>query len=130
VKYASLSATKDTKQIHDTKMFWVLMDMNFWMWINQKSCLSPMVYNSLRSFYDFKADMHNIYIRAQKDPTKQWTKLPFVATDDTIFTVLETWPLEWCTPDLAELEKAAAQKKKDDASYMSLNWKRKGGRKP
>jgi len=55
--------------------------------------------------------MHNIYIRARK----QWMKLPFVATDDMIFTVLETWPLEWCALDMEELEKAIARKKKDDA---------------
>ncbi len=46
---------------------------------------------------------------------KQWTKLPFVATEDTIFTILETWPPKWHAPDLEELEKVVAQKKKDDA---------------
>lgn len=59
--------------------------------------------------------MHNIYIKARKDPAKQWTKLPFVAIDDTIFTVLEIWPPEWHAPDLEELEKMETQKKKDDA---------------
>ncbi len=59
--------------------------------------------------------MHNIYIRAQKDSLQQWTNLPFIATDDVIFIVLETWPTERCAPDLAEMEKAATQKKKDDA---------------
>lgn len=44
----------------------------------------------------------------------QWKKLPFIVTDDTTFTILETWPLEWCAPDLAELEKAIEQKKKDN----------------
>lgn len=29
--------------------------------------------------------------------------------------MLETWPLEWCTPDLANLEKTVAQKRKNDA---------------
>jgi len=32
-----------------------------------------------------------------------------------IFIVVETWPLEWHAPDLAELEKIAAQHRKDDA---------------
>ena len=59
--------------------------------------------------------MHNIYIRVQKYPVKQWMKLPFVATDHAIFTVLETWAPEWRTPNLAEFEKVEAQKKKDDA---------------
>ena len=45
---------------------------------------------------------------------EQWTKLPFIATDDVIFTVLETWPPEWHTPDLVELEKTTTQKRKDD----------------
>ena len=55
--------------------------------------------------------MHNIFIRMHKALAKQWMKLPFVA----IFTVLETWPLEWHAIDLAEFEKAATQRKKDDA---------------
>ena len=38
------------------------------MWINKRLRLSPTVYNSLRSFADFKADMHNVYIKAHKDP--------------------------------------------------------------
>lgn len=43
MKYASLWPIKDVKQIHDTKIFWVLMDMNIRMWINQKLRLSPTV---------------------------------------------------------------------------------------
>lgn len=115
MKYASLWATKDAKWIHDTKILWVLMDASIQMWINRRSRLSPMVHNSLQSFTDFKADMHNIYIRARKYLAKQWMKLPFIATNDMIFIVLETWPPKWRAPDLAELEKAVAQKKKDDA---------------
>lgn len=114
-KYASLWATKDTKWIRDIKNVWVLMKVSIRMWINRRPHLSPTVHNSLQSFADFKADMHNIYIKAWKDPTKQCMKLPFVATDDVIFMILETWPPKWRAPDLAKLEKGAAQKKKDDA---------------
>jgi len=46
------------------------MEMNLRMWINRKLQLSPMVYNSLQSFVEFKADMDNIDIRVHKDPTK------------------------------------------------------------
>ena len=46
---------------------------------------------------------------------KQRMKLPFVATDNRIFTILETWLPEWHAPDLAKLEKVVAQKKKDDS---------------
>ena len=69
-KYASLWATKDAKMIHDSKIFWVIMEMNIRMWINRKSWLSPTAYNSLQSFTEFRVDMHNIYISARKDPTK------------------------------------------------------------
>lgn len=60
------------------------------MWINKSSCLSPTVHNSLQSFVDFKSDMHNIYFRVPKDLVKQWMKLTFLATDNAIFTILET----------------------------------------
>ena len=68
-----------------------------------------VVTRNLQQFAEFKVDMHNIFIRACKDSTKQWMKLPFVATDDAIFTVLEVWPL------VVEIESLVAQKKKDDA---------------
>lgn len=59
--------------------------------------------------------MHNIYIKACKDPTKQWTKLSFVATNDAILHVLEAWPPKWHAPDITKIKKSVAQKKKDEA---------------
>jgi len=50
-----------------------------------------------------------------KDPTKQWRKLPFVATNDVIFNILETWLLEWHAPDITEIERSVTQRKKDEA---------------
>lgn len=61
---------KDAKRIRDTKIFRVLMEISIRMWINWRLHMSPMVYNSLQSFIDFKADMHNIFIKARKDPAK------------------------------------------------------------
>lgn len=58
--------------------------------------------------------MHNIHVRARKDPTKEWTKLPFIAIDDAIFTVLEKWPLEWRALDLEGMERVATQQRKKD----------------
>lgn len=108
---------KDAKQIHAVKVFWVLMEAIIQMWINRRKRLSPTVYAILQSFAEFKADMHNIHVWAWKDPAKEWTKLPFIAFDDTIFISLETWPPEWCTPDLAGMEKAGAQQREKDAKW-------------
>ena len=71
--------------------------------------MSHIVYATRWSFVDFKADMYNIHVWVQKDPTKEWTKLQFIAMDDAIFIALEKWPPEWCAPDLAGMEKDAAQ---------------------
>jgi len=114
VKYALLWATKDTKQIHAIKVFCVMMEASIRMWINRRPWLSPIVYTTLQSFSEFKADMHNIHVRAWKDLAKEWTMLPFIAIDDTIFTALETWLQEWRTVDLAGMEKATAQQMKKD----------------
>lgn len=65
------------------------------MWINRRPLLCPTMYNSLRSFADFKVDMHNVYIKACKDLTQNWTKLPFIPIDDAIFSVLNPWPPKW-----------------------------------
>lgn len=64
------------------------------MWINKRPRLSPMVYDSLWSLVDFKVDMH-------KDPEQNWTKLLFIAIDDAIFTVPDSWQPEWRALDLA-----------------------------
>ena len=87
-KYAPLWATKDAKRIHVIKVFWVLMEVSIWMWINRRPCLSPIEHNSLKSSSNFKANMHNIYIKARKDLVQQWTKIPFITIDDAIFLVV------------------------------------------
>ncbi len=81
------------------------MEMNIRMGINRKPRLSPTVYNRLQSFVEFKVDFHHIYLRARKDLTKKWSELPFIATDDVIFDVLETWLPEWHTPDITTVQK-------------------------
>jgi len=117
VKYASLWEPRDMQRIRDINIFWVFMEMNISMGINCKPHLLPTVYNSLQSFTEFKAEFHHVYIRACKDPAKTWNELPCLATDDVIFTVLESWPLEWCTPasSTVEAEKSTTQRKKNEA---------------
>lgn len=45
----------------------------------------------------------------------QWNKLPFIDIDDVIFSVLESWPPKWHTPNLAELDRTPTQRRKDEA---------------
>ena len=47
VKYVAMWVTKDAQQIKESKIFWVLMEMNIQMGINRKPRLSPIVYASL-----------------------------------------------------------------------------------
>lgn len=89
------------------------------MWINKHLCLSPLVYDSLQSFSDFKSYMHNVYIRAQKDPKQKWTTLPFFTIDDAISAVLETWPPEWCALDLVACYEMEIQRQKDVAKLLA-----------
>lgn len=91
------------------------MEMNLRMGINYKPRLSPTIYNNLQSFAEFKAGIPSIYIRARKDLSKKCREQPFVAMDDVIFNVLETWLLEWCTPNITEIEKLPAHRKKEGA---------------
>lgn len=67
-KYALLWETKDAQCIRQSNIFWVLMEMNIWMGINCKPRFFPIVYASLRSFVEFKADFHHVFIKARKDP--------------------------------------------------------------
>jgi len=92
------------------------MEMNIRMGINRKPRLSPIVYNSLQSFVEFKANFCHVFIRAWKDPTKTWHDLPYLATNDVIFAVLESWPLEWhaLASFMVETEKYAMHHKKEE----------------
>lgn len=72
------------------------------------------MYSSLQSFADFKEDMHNVYIKARKDSAQTWTKLPFIAIDDDIFFMLDSWPAEWHASDLAKRDRTVAQTQKDE----------------
>lgn len=115
-KYASLWVTRDAQQIRESKIFWVLMEMNIRMGINCKPRLSPTVYNSLQSFAEFKVDFHHVFINGWKDPMKVWHELPYLVTDDVIFVVLKSWPLEWQAPanSTVEAENSIAQRKKEE----------------
>lgn len=70
------------------------MDANVWQWITQQPHLSNEIYNSVKHIAEFKADMHFIYIQAHKDPDQMWTAFPFLAIDEAIDVVLDTWPWE------------------------------------
>ncbi len=115
-KYASLWAMKDVQRIKERKIFWVLIEMSIWMGINSKLWLSPIVYASLQSFPEFKENFHHVFIRAWKDPTKTWHNLPYLATTDVIFVVLESWPLEWhaAIGSMVEMEKSTTHLKKEE----------------
>ena len=116
-KYALLWVTKDMQRVRDSKIFWILMEMNIRMAINRKPWLSPTVFDNLQGYAEFKVDFHHVAIRARKDPTQKWYDLPSLAMDDTIDVVLDRWPAEWHTTiDLAVGgSKSVAQRKKEEA---------------
>ena len=66
------------------------MAMNIKMVINRKMQLSPIFYNNLQSFVEFKVDFHHIYLMECKEPAKEWNELPYIAKNFVIFDVLET----------------------------------------
>lgn len=90
------------------------MDANVRQWINAQPCLSNEIYESMKNIAEFKADMHCIYIRACKDPTRAWTSLPFVASDDVVDAVVDTWPPKWRGPEVVEHNEAAIWKLKEE----------------
>lgn len=109
MRYTSLWATKDAARLSEINVFWVFVEASIRTWINCRLRVSPTMHNSLQSAVEFKEDMHNLYIQACKDPAHKWVNLLFIATDDVIFAVMESWPLEWCTLDLAAMEKITEQ---------------------
>lgn len=62
-QFASLSSIKDVGRITKMKIFWVLMEMNLYMAINQHPRLSPTLFMHLSAYVAFKADFHKVYIQ-------------------------------------------------------------------
>lgn len=113
-RYTSLWAMKNKTRIREIKVFWVFVEASIRTWIDRRPHLSPTVYNNLQIPTEFKADMHNQYIRACKDKARTCVKLPFIAMDGAIFDVMASWSPEWHAPDLVELEKITAQQRKKE----------------
>lgn len=90
------------------------------MAINRKPQLLPTVFVNLKGYVEFKADFHHVAIRVRKDPAQKWYDLPYLAIVDAIDTILDRWPVEWCTKiDLAVGgSKFATQRKKEEAKLM------------
>lgn len=67
-------------------------------------------------------DFHHVYISAQKNLVKKWNELPYRATDDVIFDVLEAWPPEWCAPALSmtKTKNSAARWKKEETKLRMV----------
>jgi len=95
------------------------MEASVRMWIKKRPHLSPTMYKILWSLEDFKADMHNVYIKVNKDLVKNCTKLPFIVIYGAIFAVLDSWPPEWQTPNIVEHNKTVVQKQKDSTKLLA-----------
>jgi len=88
-KIASLWPTKHQQRVKESKVFWIMMEMNIHMTINHKLQLSPTIYDQLVEYVEFKADLHQVSVRVWKDPKKKWYDLPYLATKDTITAVVD-----------------------------------------
>lgn len=94
-----------------------LMEMNVHMAINRKIWLSPINFDILQEYIEFKANFHHVSIRAQKKPEKKWHDLPYLVIDDAINVVLDCWLEEWHTALEMEVgfSKTIVQQKKEEA---------------
>ena len=95
------------------------MDGSIRQWINQQAYLTTKVYDNMKSVFEFKADMHHVYIRVRKDLEQTWTTLPFIAIDDDVYIVLDTWLPEWCGLDVVGRDQAAIQKQNATAKSLA-----------
>lgn len=73
----------------------------------------------MKHIFEFKADLHHVYIKARKDPTQAWKSLWFIAINDVIDDIVDTWPAAWHGPLLEEHDKAAIWKKKEEAKCVA-----------
>lgn len=63
--------------------------------------------------------MHHVYIWVRKDPKQTWTTVPFIAIDDIVSSVLNTWPPEWHGLDTVGHDETAIQNLKAAAKFLA-----------
>lgn len=68
VQYTFPWATKDAVRVSDIKIFLGLHGGDYPDTDLSQPQMSPTIYNNLQGMAEFKADMHNLYIQARKDP--------------------------------------------------------------
>lgn len=74
-RYASLWASKDPTRAMENTIFWVLLETELCMVINQRPHLSPALFDSYHNVGKFKTDFHNVYICTKKDLMEEWHAL-------------------------------------------------------
>lgn len=91
------------------------MDASVCQWIHEKPRLSNEIYESMKHIAEFKEDMHFVCIRAHKDLDHIWTSLPFVAINEAIDVVLDTWSPIWHGLEEIGCNEATIRKQKKEA---------------
>jgi len=61
-KFTSLCVTKDPERVMETKIFWVLVEIDLCTVISQRPRLSPNLFEKLEAYAKFNANFHNISI--------------------------------------------------------------------
>jgi len=85
---------KDPERIKESKIFWILVEMDLHIVISQWPRLSPTLFEQLRAFTEFKAEFHNVYIWARRDPKQIWHKLPYLVSETDVQEIVGSWPVE------------------------------------
>jgi len=86
-----LWATSDLERFMETKVLWVLVEMDLRIVINQRRRLSPTLLGQLEAYAEFKVDFHNVSICARHDPNKVWYKFPYLVTNTDVQEVMGKW---------------------------------------
>lgn len=99
-------------RIRNIKIFWVLIDATVHQWINELPRLTDEIYESMKHIAEFELEMHHVYIRAQKDPAQAWTSLQFIAINDVIDGIVDTWLAAWHGTLAVELTRLSFRNKR------------------
>jgi len=95
------------------------MDANVLQWINELPCMSNGIYESMKHITEFKEDMHHIYIRTRKNLARAWTSLQFIAIDDIVDGVMDTWPPAWRRLEAVECNEAVIRWQEEEANHAA-----------
>jgi hypothetical protein len=97
-KYTTLRHTSDAKQRKENSSIFSMYFDEMKENIANTWRIPPEVVEEHQGVENFKASRHNMWIKAKRDPKKNWLQMRYCVTTEEVQWAMKDWPEEWKVP--------------------------------